>query len=71
MVGWRGKQMTHEQGNSIGAKEQWVVRGENVSKNKNISNDGYISTSILRVYRIYQRYIDGYFDTNGRPKSNQ
>ena len=28
---------------------------------ENIGNHGYIGTSILRIYRIYRRYIDGYF----------
>ena len=28
---------------------------------ENIGNHGYIGTSILRIYRIYQRYIGGYF----------
>ena len=27
---------------------------------ENIDNHGYISTSILRIYRIYRRYIGGY-----------
>ena len=30
-------------------------------KDENIRNHGYIGTSILPIYRIYQRYIDGYF----------
>ena len=33
---------------------------------ENIGNHGYISTWILQIYRIYQRYIDGYFDTKYR-----
>ena len=31
------------------------------TKDKNIGNRGYIGTLILWIYRIYQRYIDGYF----------
>ena len=30
-------------------------------KGENIGNHGYIDTSILRIYWIYQRYIGGYF----------
>ena len=30
-------------------------------KVKNIGFDGYIGTWILRIYRIYRRYIGGYF----------
>ena len=33
---------------------------------KNIGNYGYIGTSILRIYRIYQRYIDGYSEKKYR-----
>ena len=32
-----------------------------VIKDENIGNHGYIGTSILRIYRIYRRYIGGYF----------
>ena len=31
------------------------------TKEENIGNHGYIGTSILRIYRIYRRYIGGYF----------
>ena len=31
------------------------------SKDENIGNNGYIGTSILRIYRIYRRYI-GYIE---------
>ena len=31
-----------------------------VIKDENIGNHGYIGTSILRIYRIYRRYIGGY-----------
>ena len=31
-----------------------------ISMEENIGNHGYIGTSILRIYRIYWRYIDGY-----------
>ena len=34
------------------------------SKDENIGFDGYIDTWILWIYRIYQRYIDGYFYMN-------
>ena len=34
-----------------------------LSKDKNIGNDGYIGTLILRISR---RYIDEYFDTKYR-----
>ena len=40
-------------------QKKWVV----VSKDKNIDNHGYIGNSILQIYRIYQRYINEYFDT--------
>ena len=30
----------------------------------NIGFDGYIGTWILRIYRIYRRYIGGYFYIN-------
>ena len=33
-------------------------------KDENIGFDGYIGTWILRIYRIYRRYIDGYFYIN-------
>ena len=36
--------------------EQRVV----ISKDENIGNHGYIGTSILRIYRIYRRYIGIY-----------
>ena len=35
-------------------------------KDKNIGNHGYIGSSILQIYQIYWRYIDGYFDTKYR-----
>ena len=35
-----------------------------ISKVGNISFDGYIDTCILWIYRIYQRYIGGYFFMN-------
>ena len=35
-----------------------------VSKDENIGFDGYIGIWILRIYRIYQRYIDEYFYMN-------
>ena len=35
-----------------------------VGKVGNIGSDGYISTFILWIYRIYQRYIGGYFFMN-------
>ena len=31
-----------------------------VIKDENIGNYGYIGTSILRIYQIYQKYIGGY-----------
>ena len=34
------------------------------TKDENIGFDGYIGTWILRIYRIYRRYIDGYFYIN-------
>ena len=33
-------------------------------KDENIGFDGYIGIWILRIYPIYQRYIDGYFYMN-------
>ena len=33
-------------------------------KDENIGFDGYISNWILRIYRIYRRYIGGYFYMN-------
>ena len=33
------------------------------TKDENIGNYRYIGTSILWIYRIYRRHIDGYFDT--------
>ena len=33
-------------------------------KVKNIDFDGYIGTWILRIYRIYPKYISGYFYMN-------
>ena len=33
-------------------------------KDENIGFDGYINTWILRIYRIYRRYIGGYFYMN-------
>ena len=35
-----------------------------VSKVGNIGFDGYIGTCILWIYRIYRRYIGGYFFMN-------
>ena len=35
-----------------------------VIKDENIGFDGYIGTWILRIYRIYRRYIGGYFYMN-------
>ena len=34
------------------------------TKDENIGFDGYIGNWILRIYRIYQRYIGGYFYMN-------
>ena len=34
------------------------------SKGENIGFNGYIGTWILRIYRIYWRYIGGYFYMN-------
>ena len=34
------------------------------TKDGNIGCDGYIGTWILRIYRIYQIYIDEYFYIN-------
>ena len=33
------------------------------NKDENIGDYGYIDTSILQIYRIYQKYISRYFDT--------
>ena len=33
-------------------------------KDENIGFDGYIGNWILRIYRIYRRYIGGYFYMN-------
>ena len=43
------------------------------SKDENISNHGYINTSILWIYRIYRRHIDGYLKKKniGRLKIDQ
>ena len=41
-----------------------VVVHSVASKDKNIGFDGYIGTWILRIYRIYRRYIGGYFYIN-------
>ena len=35
-----------------------------MTKDENISFDGYIGTWIVRIYRIYRRYIGGYFYMN-------
>ena len=35
-----------------------------IIKDENISFDGYIGTWILRIYRIYRKYIGGYFYMN-------
>ena len=35
-----------------------------VNKDENIGFDGYIGNWILRIYRIYRRYIGGYFYMN-------
>ena len=35
-----------------------------VTKDENIDFDRYIGTWILRIYRIYWRYIGGYFYMN-------
>ena len=52
---------------------RWIQVGEQLgSKNENIGNHRYIGTSILWIYRIYQRYIGGYFGTKYRsPKIDQ
>ena len=34
------------------------------TKDENIGFDGYIGNWILRIYRIYRRYIGGYFYMN-------
>ena len=34
-----------------------------LTKDENIDNHRYISTWMLRIYWIYQRYIDKYFET--------
>ena len=36
------------------------------TKDENIDNYGYIGISILRIYRIYRKYIGGYFDIKYR-----
>ena len=33
-------------------------------KDENIDFDGYIGTWVLRIYKIYRRYIDEYFYIN-------
>ena len=33
-----------------------------LTKDENIGNHRYIGISILWIYRIYQRYIGGYFE---------
>ena len=53
---WREKREKEKKNKK---QKKWVV----VSKDKNIGNHGYIGSSILRIYRIYQRYINEYFDT--------
>ena len=37
---------------------------EDMTKDENIGNHGYIGTSILQIYRKYRRNINGYFFTN-------
>ena len=41
-----------------------MLRACVLDKDENIGFDVYIGTCILRIYRIYQRYIDGYFYMN-------
>ena len=46
-----------------GWQRYWI---SSIPKDKNIVNDKYIGTLILRIYWIYQRYISGYFDIKYR-----
>ena len=41
-----------------------IVTSLSIIKVGNIGFDGYIGTCILWIYRIYRRYIDGYFFMN-------
>ena len=41
-----------------------MKENEVLNKDENIGFDGYIGTWILRIYRIYRRYIDEYFYIN-------
>ena len=47
----------------LGLKKWATVLIMGINKDENISNYGYIGTSTLQIYRIYQRYIGKYFDT--------
>ena len=40
---------------------QFALKDTFITNDENIGNHEYIGTSILRIYRIYQRYIGGYF----------
>ena len=46
------------------AQAYMLARMSNVLKDENIGFDGYIGDWILRIYRIYRRYIGGYFYMN-------
>ena len=41
-----------------------IRKGVVMLKDENIGFDGYFGTWILRIYRIYRRYIGGYFYMN-------
>ena len=52
---------------SIGKEAEWAydrTRVESITKDENIGFGGYIGNWILRIYRIYRRYIGGYFYMN-------
>ena len=51
-------------GNRIQAIQLYLIFSLSISQynDENIDNYEYIGISILWIYRIYQRYIDGYFE---------
>ena len=48
-------------GPKIKFKKKNISKCFDICHDENIGNYGYIGTSILRIYWIYQRYIDEYF----------
>ena len=62
--GYYDSEGTPSMGTQTGGSTAVKLSNDVGAKDENIGFDGYIGTWILWMYRIYRRYIGGYFYMN-------